>query len=51
MSWLCFWKSIVKLKKFCGIKQIKYDEPVKCPKVVSFREKREIYFMLALLNY
>ena len=51
MSWLCIWKSIVKLKKFCGIKQIIYDEPVNFPKVVSFREKREIYFMLALLNY
>ncbi|GEM_PF-5021507 len=51
MSWLCFWKSIVKLKKFCGIKQTIYDEPVKSPKVVSFREKREIYFMLTLLSY
>ena len=51
MSWLCFWKSIVKLKKFCEIKQLIYDEPVKYPKVVSFREKQEIYFMLAFLNY
>ena len=51
MSWRCIWKSIVKLKKFCGIKQIIYYDPENFTKVVSFCETRDIYFMIALLNY